>query len=157
MSSRRSTSSAISILSRSKCWGEDLNLHAFRHKVLNLACLPFHHPSTLSRTRIPLPADRQEFRHLPGVFIVTLLCRSCRTSNFGSVLISQIKQSLPAAPVIFFDRFFVGERIVIVQTIRRCAHEALHLVFLPCHPIHKRPTSAGTPFCVSVYQLIHSR
>ena len=36
-------------LSRPKCWGEDLNLHALRHKVLNLACLPISPPQHFIR------------------------------------------------------------------------------------------------------------
>ncbi len=30
------------------CLGEDLNLHVSRHKILSLACLPFHHQGCLT-------------------------------------------------------------------------------------------------------------
>ena len=30
-----------------RCPGEDLNLHAFRHQLLKLTCMPFHHPGTI--------------------------------------------------------------------------------------------------------------
>ena len=42
-------------LSRTKCWGEDLNLHALRHQLLRLACLPISPPQHFIRDVYTIP------------------------------------------------------------------------------------------------------
>ena len=82
------------------CAREDLNLHAFRHQILSLACLPFHHARNLDYqltatvfesglTFAAKPTPRGRFRKTPSspprlsTFNLWMLPPACRAMKFS--------------------------------------------------------------------------
>ena len=124
-----------------------MNLHALRHQLLRLACLPFHHPpvfSTRIRSRIIFSPSLKNFRDPdshPKSADFGLRFAPCAPS-FESYWASTYKASCPPSRIRTYDRSLKRRLLYQLSYGRVCLILPTYFVQLSCS-LHTCQNSSG--------------